>query len=129
MNNETEKTAAASILKAARAAAPEPGLDITSIKLMPESPAHGRPAVCLIAWTVGPAWGELKLEFRQYPMHLIPAGDPRGFWTRVNGTAMTPAGFPMLPALAALLSDVAAAAADRADGCLPDGCPAAATVY
>lgn len=124
MSKSEDTTAAARlILSSARAAcaADGEGFDLIAANVRPGDPIKGNLPAIMIAWTAGPIWGELKLEFKRLPNHLIAAGKPCGHWLRVNGTAVTPAGFPVSPALAALLSDIANAAGNRADIELPAG--------
>ena len=122
--SENTTAAARAILQSVHRAAVTSGLEgfgIIVVNVRPGDPIKGNLPAILIAWTSGPIWGELKLEFKRLPMPLVPAHGQGGHWMRVNGTAVTPAGFPMLPALSALLSDIAAAAANRADIELPMG--------
>lgn len=125
MSKSEDTTAAArAILQSVHRAAVTSGMEgfgIIAVNVRPGDPIKGNFPAIMIAWTAGPVWGELKLEFKRLPMPLVAAHKPCGHWIRVNGTACTPAGFPMLPALAALLSDIAAAAANRADIELPIG--------
>ena len=124
----TEQTTAAARLilsagqRAAAAAGDRAGFSLIAVNLRPGDPMKGNPAAVLLAWTAGPVWGELKIEFKRYPMHLIPVNNPQGLWVRVNGTAVTPAGLPLMPKLSALLTDIATAAAGCANVHLPRGC-------
>lgn len=125
MSKSEDTTAAArAILQSVHRAAVTSGREgfgIIAVNVRPGDPIKGNLPAILIAWTAGPVWGELKLEFKRLPMHVIPAGKPCGHWIRVNGTAVTPAGLPIMPKLSALLSDIANAAANRADMELPMG--------
>lgn len=124
MSKSEDTTAAARlILSSARAAcaADGEGFGIIAVNVRPGDPIKGNLPAILIAWTAGPVWGELKLQFKRLPMPLVPAHKQGGHWFRVNGTAVTPAGLPIMPKLAALLSDIANAAANRADIELPMG--------
>jgi hypothetical protein len=116
-----QKTAARAIYAAAAIATAKAGLSIVAVNIQPGDPLRNKPGNLLIAWTAGPVWGELKFEFRRFPMQLIAVGKPQGVWVRVNGTASTPAGFPMLPSLINALSAIAIAAVDVADIQMPQG--------
>jgi hypothetical protein len=116
-----QKTAARAIFNAAASAITGAGLSIVAVNILPGDPLRNKPGNLLIAWTAGPVWGELKFEFRRFPMQLIAIGKPQGVWVRVNGTASTPAGFPMLPSLTNALAAIAIAAVDVADIEMPQG--------
>jgi hypothetical protein len=123
MTIEKTTAAARAILQTANAAcAGKEGFAIIAVNCRPGDPMKGNPSAVLIAWIAGPVWGELKFEFMKMPQHILPADALHGVWARVNGTAVTPAGFPMLPALSALLADIATAAARCADVHFPRGC-------
>jgi len=91
---------------------------------VPAGAAGYKPACIEIDWATGPAWGKLRLEWRPVPGHLVSANQLAGVWIRANGVAVTPAGFPMLPALTAALNEIVTAALRAADYYLPDGIPA-----
>lgn len=129
--SENTTAAARAILQSVHRAAVTSGLEgfgIIVVNVRPGDPIKGNLPAILIAWTSGPIWGELKLEFKRLPMPLVPAHGQGGHWMRVNGTAVTPAGFPMLPALAAALADIAAAACVSANQNLPAGIAPATAV-
>lgn len=125
MSKSEDTTAAArAILQSVHRAAVTSGREgfgIIAVNVRPGDPIKGNLPAILIAWTAGPVWGELKLEFKRLPMPLVPAHGLGGHWIRVNGTAVTPAGLPLMPKLSDLLSDIANAAANRADMELPMG--------
>lgn len=125
MSKSEDTTAAArAILQSVHRAAVTSGREgfgIIAVNVRPGDPIKGNLPAIMIAWTAGPVWGELKLEFKRLPMPLVPAHGQGGHWIRVNGTAVTPAGLPLMPKLSALLSDIANAAANRADCELPMG--------
>lgn len=95
---------------------------------VPAGAAGYKPAAIEIDWATGPVWGKLRLEWRPVPGHLVSENQLAGVWIRTNGIAVTPAGFPMLPALTAALADVATAGLRAADFHLPDGIPAGSQV-
>jgi hypothetical protein len=110
------KTAQDKVNAAIQSAAAE-GIDVGPVTFTPAAPNGGnRFATVCINWTVGPAWGKARIEFRPNR-----PGEACGAWQRAEGVAMMPAGFPMLPALAAALADIAAAACTSADQNLPAG--------
>jgi len=110
------KTAQDKVNAAIQSAAAE-GLHFGPVTFTPAAPKGGnRFATVAIDWTVGPAWGKARIEFRPNR-----PGEPSGAWKRAEGVAMIPAGFPMIPALAAALADVAAAACVSADQNMPAG--------
>ena len=121
MKTSENQTAARAILAAANAAISDGGLGIIAVNIRPGDPLRSRPGTVLIAWTAGPVWGELKLEFKRLPMPLISPGKPHGVWVRVNGTVSTPAGFPLLPSLSKALIAISTAAGNCADVELPQG--------
>lgn len=91
---------------------------------VPAGAAGYKPAAIEIDWSTGPVWGKLRLEWRPVPGHLVSENQLAGIWIRANGVAVTPAGFPMLPALNAALAEIATAGLRAADYHLPDGIPA-----
>ena len=110
------KTAQDKVNAAIQSAAAE-GLDVGPVTFTPSAPNGGnRFATVAIDWTVGPAWGQVRIEFRP-----TRPGEASGAWQRAEGVAMMPAGFPMLPALAAALAEIAAAACASAGDHLPHG--------
>lgn len=118
------KTAQDKVNAAIQSAAAAAELDVGPVTFTPSAGNGGnRFATIAIGWTVGPAWGELRIEFKP----LRPYEPAIGLWRRGNGVAVTPAGFPMLPALSLALRNVADAAATAADIELPAGLPLRAT--
>jgi hypothetical protein len=117
------KTAQDKINAAIQYAAAE-GFDVGPVTFTPAAGNGGnRFATVCIDWTVGPAWGKIKIEFKPNR-----PGETCGAWQRAEGVAMVPAGFPMLPALAAALAALAAEACISADQNLPAGIAPATAV-
>lgn len=133
MKTEQYQAAATLILIAAEAAAlkaagPEDcpvAVGPVTFTLSPESGGNKFDGIA-VHWTVGPAWGKIKLKFLS--MHYARPGELMGVWSRGDGVAMMPAGFPMLPALKSALAKISAAAVAAADQNLPNGIVKPATL-
>ena len=111
MNKTLTDKAAGLIVQCAEAAAIKAAgpddcpIEIGNVRFTPA--AGNRFATVAVQWSTGPAWGELVLEF-----HPLRSYAPAiGLWRRGQGVAVTPAGFPMLPAFSAAMREIA-------DGCL-----------
>ena len=99
-------------------------VEIETVSFIPSAGNGGnRFATIQINWTTGPAWGQVRLEFKP-----DRPGEPSGVWKRAAGVAMLPGGLPMLPALSLALNEIANVALTAADDHLPAGIAPATAV-